>query len=92
MWPCPLTWTAERILYCWGGGGGANKQVLETITCRGGGGEQNKQVLETITCRGPENFEILMFGNATFSILGRRAWLSCDDSQSFKLETNWSVS
>ena len=48
---------AECILY-WGGGGGDNKQVPETLTGRGFWGNSL-----------PENFEILKLGNATFSIL-----------------------
>ena len=47
------------VLGSWrgGGGGGANKQVLETLTCRGYWGNSL-----------PENVEILKLENATFSI------------------------
>ena len=41
-----------------GGGGGANKQVLETLICRGFQGNSP-----------PDNFEILKLGNSTYSIL-----------------------
>ena len=47
----------ECILY-WGGG--VNKQAPEMLTCRGFWGNSL-----------PENFEILKFGNATFSILNK---------------------
>ena len=49
------TGTADRICIGRGGGGGANKQVPETLTCRDFWGNSP-----------PENFEILKLGNATF--------------------------